>query len=658
MKQNPLLAEKLFGRNSEQIFHDDEFSNEIDFSRNMLILQDAEKAWSSLSSFRRQSERYANYVFGDQWGDMVVDPDCGRKMTERQHIENQGKVALTNNRMRGIVSSVIGLFSSTKTEPICVARKRESQSKGETMSIVMQSIYQNNETWELDRRNLEYFLITGFACFRSRFGDNNNNVDTWTKIVNYNKFFFDTHTEDVRTWDCNLVGQIHDLSWNELLKQFANDEDDERRLRSLYAGIDKERMLTDYLDFLVDKRSVSSMQDFFIPEDNTQARVIEVWRKETEKRFFVHDRLSGKYYKEKISKEKVLEYDSINEQRTIEQTEMGVTNLKLIEYSTMYDTYWQCYFMTPHGVVLDTFESPYRHKSHPFSFRIFPYFNKHAYPFVGTFLDQQRYINRLITLQDFIIGSSAKGVLMFPEEALPSNMSMDDVADQWVRYNGIIYYKGSKGVNAPQQIVSQQKQAGVTELLQTQLSLIQDISGVQGALQGETPRAGTPASLYAQQTQNSANSLTDVLEVYKTLREARDRKVLSITQQHYTDARIVNVAGAAFGSKSTEYNPAEMSSIDFDLSITESTASPAFRAINNDILMSLFQSGQIGIKHLLEVGSFPFSDKLLQALQVEEEKAEKDMANGQQPDMQGQNEILNQYAQEMQQQYGQQQQQQ
>jgi hypothetical protein len=34
-------------------------------------------------------------------------------------------------------------------------------------------------------------------------------------------------------------------------------------------------------------------------------------------------------------------------------------------------------------------------------------------------------------------------------------------------------------------------------MLSIQLKLLEDISGVQGALQGKAPSAGTPASLYA-----------------------------------------------------------------------------------------------------------------------------------------------------------------
>lgn len=617
IKANPLLAEKLFG-SSEQL--SDHFLRDKAYNRNLDVLDDAHRAWEALSEFRKQSLRNKSYVFGDQWGDLVSDPDCGGNITEREYIKRQGKVPLTNNRIRGIVRSVLGLFSTNKTEPVCTARKREAQKKGETMSILMQYIYQNNEAWELDRRQLEYFLVSGIAIYRTSFGERRNDVNAWTDIVNYNRFFFDAHTEDPRMWDCNLVGQIHDISWYELLKRFANTPADKERLKSIYSFVDKKRVMSFAHRHLYYDSSSALDLNFFLSEDNTQCRIIEVWKKECEPRWFVHDTLTGEYFKERNYVGKEQEYIIENQRRVEEQSAMGVTNFKLLKYQKRYDTFWQCYFLSPFGDVLQTMESPYKHKEHPYSFKVYPYYDKKAHPFVADFIDQQRYINRIITMQDFIMGSSAKGVLMFPEEAKPSNMSMEEIADQWVRYNGVILYKSKASAVAPQQIVSQQRHAGATEMLQIQLKLLEDISGVQGALQGQAPKAGTPASLFMQQTQNAANSLTDILEVFKSLREVRDRKLMSLAQQFYTEARTLNVSGSTFGQEYAEYNPREMADVDFELVISESTASPAFRAANNELLMNLFNAKAISVKQLLEVGAFPFADKLLQSINAEEEK--------------------------------------
>lgn len=628
-KNNLLLRQKLFPpKSGDSIPTSNKRGTE--FKYNQVVLADAYTAWNSLYEFRKQAIRNKMYVFGDQWGDTIYDPNCKKTITERDSILNQGKVPLTNNRLRTIIRSVLGIFSSQQTQPVCVPRNKEAQKLGETMSILIEYIYQQNETWELDRRNLEYFLITGLAVFKSTFGHRRNRTDVWHDLINYNDFFFDTNTKDVRMWDSNLVGQVHTISWPELLSWFAVTENDAINLRQLYASVNTETVSSNVTPFLRNKSNKQINGDFFMPEDNSQCRVIEVWKKEKRKRYFIHDYLTGEYYKEDETPDSELRYQAINNQRYAEQTAIGVKQPQLLSYQLKYDTVWRCYFLTPYGQVLKELDSPYAHKEHPYSYRAYPFYDRNAYPFVADFIDQQRYINRMITLQDFMIGASAKGVLLFPEDALPDDMSMDDISDEWARYNGIIMYKAKPGVAAPQQIVSAQRHAGITDMLQIQLRMLDDISGVQGALQGQAPKAGTAASLFAQQSQNSANTLTDVLEAYKSLRESRDKKSMKTAQQYYQGNMILNVAGSSFGSSSTEYNSSKMRNIEFDLSISESTSTPTYKMINNEFLMSMFQAGAINIKQLLQVGTFPFSDQLLQSIASEEEEMKKMQANGSQ----------------------------
>lgn len=66
----------------------------------------------------------------------------------------------------------------------------------------------------------------------------------------------------------------------------------------------------------------------------------------------------------------------------------------------------------------------------------------------------------------------------------------------------------------------------------------------------------------------------------------------------------------------------------FDLSIIESTSTPAYRQMANEILMQLWQAQAISTEQLLEYGDFPFADNLLQGLQSQKEQLEQ----GQQPD--------------------------
>ncbi len=83
--------------------------------------------------------------------------------------------------------------------------------------------------------------------------------------------------------------------------------------------------------------------------------------------------------------------------------------------------------MSPRGDVLWEGRSPFAHRSHPFAVYMSRLVDGEIYSFEEAIIDQQRYINRLITLNDFIMSASAKGVLVFPENAIPKGMDKEDI---------------------------------------------------------------------------------------------------------------------------------------------------------------------------------------------------------------------------------------
>ncbi|GHV51407.1 hypothetical protein FACS1894181_13190 [Bacteroidia bacterium] len=629
-KANPKVSAKYFPKKGKERIDTADGSGH--FNKNHNVLMDAFTAWTALDSFRKKARRNKMYTFEDQWGDSIKTK-CGW-ITERESILNQGNIPLQNNRIRGILRSVSGVFQSQQTEPVCVARDRDEQGAGDIMSSTVQYVYQLNKLWGLDAANFQYFLVTGLAAFKSIYGWRNGKMDVWTDIVNPNHMFFDPHMQDSRHWDCHLVGQIHDVGIYDAMAQFAEGSREKaERIRSIYAYCERERTVTYLEDNLT--KDVKRNLDFFIPlEDSTRCRVIEVWKKESKERLLVHDWLTGDYYKAETTEAPAIKME--NEKRVMEQGSMGVLpeDMKLVEYEWFIDNYWYYYYLSPQGDVLKEGETPFWHESHPYTFRVYPFYDGQAFPFVSDFIDQQRYINRLIMLQDFVTRSSAKGVLAVPEESIPDGMTVKDFADEWAVFNGVILYKSKGGASPPHQIVSNTSQLGLTDMLSIQLKLLEDISGVQGALQGKSPSAGTPASLYMQQTQNATTSLTELFEAYREVREERDTKNMKLVQQFYTEPKYINITGKGNRPETMVYDPGKVRNAEFDLSITESASTPAYRMVMNEFLMELFKVGQITLADLLENGSFPFADKLLESVrkrQKEAEQAQQAMMSGGQP---------------------------
>lgn len=178
------------------------------------------------------------------------------------------------------------------------------------------------------------------------------------------------------------------------------------------------------------------------------------------------------------------------------------------------ESVWKYDYVSQDGDILRSGLSPYRHGGHPFVFTAYPFLDGEIHSFVSDLLDQQRYTNRLITLYDWVIRASAKGVLLFPQEAVPEGGNINDIADQWSRFNGVIVYKSKAGQTLPQQVSGNTMNIGIGELLDIQMKMMEDVSGVSGALQGRMENRNMSGTLYSQQTENSLTSLRDILETF------------------------------------------------------------------------------------------------------------------------------------------------
>ena len=587
------------------------------------VLTEAQMYWNNMYRFREERERNKRYNYGDQWKDNIkVD---GKTMSEEEYIKSQGNVPLKNNLIRRLVNTVLGVYRQQAKEPICTARDRDEQKLGETMSTILQCNMQLNRMQDLYARTMEEFLISGLIVHRKWFGWRNDKLDCWTDYVQPNNFFIDSNMRDFRGWDCSFIGEVHDISFETLCQKYAEGPEDCQRFREIYSWSHDKRSYNTYMQQF--GYSLNKNLDFFVCSDASRCRVIEVWRKESKPRYRCHDYNNGDVYKIDVEDYNAM-VEEVNADRIRRGTSMGMSmeEIPLVKAKWFMDDYWYYYFLTPFGDILKEGETPYEHKSHPYVFKAYPFIDGEIHSFVNDVIDQQRYTNRLITLYDWIMRASAKGVLLFPEECLPKGMDINDIADEWSRFNGVIAIKTKNAVQLPQQIANNSTNIGITELLNLQLKFFEEISGVNGALQGKPGWSGMSASLYSQQTQNATTSLLDLLESFSQFVIDAAYKDVKNMQQYYDTKRVFNIAGKS--GAQIEYDPKKIRDIEFDLSIIESTSTPAYRMMANDFLMEIWRSQQISLQQLLEHGDFPFADELLQSLKSQQEQLE----NGQTPE--------------------------
>lgn len=584
----------------------------------MRLLMDAERHWSAMAKFREDRERNKKYTYGDQWSDKIeVD---GKTMKESEYIASQGSIPLKNNLVRRLVRNVLGVYLSQSKEPTCTARDRNEQRLGEVMSTVLQYNWQMNRMSEINARTVEDFLIGGMIVHKKTFSYRNDKMECWTDYVNPNNFIIDNSMKDFRGWDVSFIGEIHDISFPAICRGFAKSPEDVERLKQIY----QLSMDDYYVKSNCENFGYSNLRNlnFFTPSDRSLCRVIEIWKKEMKPRYRCHDVQNGDYYKIEVD-----DYADMVERENQDRIDLGLSqglsreDIPLIKATWFMDDYWYYRFLSPLGHVMEEGETPYRHKSHPYVFKMYPFIDGEIHSFVSDVIDQQRYVNRLITMYDWIMRSSAKGVLLFPEECLPDNMSLDDIADEWSRYDGVIAIKVKPGVPLPQQISNNATNIGIGELLNLQLKFFEDISGIHGAIQGKPGYSGMSGSLYSQQAQNATTSLLDLLEAFSGFVIDSAYKDVKNIQQFYDSKRVFNISGS---SKGVEYDPEKIQDVEFDLSIIESTSTPAYRQVANEFLIQIWQSGQINLEQLLEHGDFSFSDELLQSIKAQKEQ----MASG------------------------------
>lgn len=352
-----------------------------------------------------------------------------------------------------------------------IGRYRQIRSEQPAIDPALKPYYAINRLDELDCRALEEFLISGCAIQRivaeNRFG----RPGVWVDNVSPERFFANRLT-DPRGWDVEIIGQIHDMSLSEVQMRFSHGDS---RTAAAIANI-----------YSSQAHAHPATSQFFNAPDG-RCRVIEVWTLES-----------------------VATIDNANPADG--ELSMG--------------TQWRVRYIAPDGQLLDTTLSPYPHGSHPYTIKLYPLTDGEVHPFVEDIIDQQKYINRLITVIDHVMATSAKGALLFPINQKPSDMTWEQIGKNWSATGAIIPYNPRPGEPSPQQIITPNTDLGAYRLLDLEMKLFDNISGVGDALLGRNVSPATGQNLYEAQVRNATIALLDILETFNSFVNERNEKMV------------------------------------------------------------------------------------------------------------------------------------
>lgn len=442
-------------------------------------LQAALDAWNCCAGLRGKRQRHKSYTYGDQWGDIVVDTDGGFS-SERDFYAMRNHNPSTDNIIRQLVKTVVGCY---------------------------RKVHNGSGT---DVRAFEEFLISGCALQRLSVENRGDGVARWVDNVSPGRFFVNTMMSPSGD-DVEVVGQLHDMTFSRLLLRFSHGEKERiAALRSLYPE-GGSSLSGKSLRF-----GESNSQNLgFRTAPSSLCRVIEVWTLELSPALLCHDTASGSMFRTPATAEKEV---------AAENSHRRASALPIIDFKHELLRRWRCRFMTPEGDVLHSSVS----NSHPYVFKFYPFIDGEIHSFVEDLIEQQRNINRLLTLNDRILATAAKGVLLFPDEQLSRHMSLDEVADNFSVPDGIVRYYGKAGVPPPQQLVTPMGNLGIDRMIERQLKFAADASGVSNALRGADILPGMSASMYQAGVDNSLAALADIFDTFKEFIALRDSRLNSL----------------------------------------------------------------------------------------------------------------------------------
>lgn len=461
-------------------------------------LQLAHEAWLAGAELRRRRGRYKRYAYGRQWEDPVKDID-GRSTTEGALAEVGGRRPLTNNMIRQLIKSVVGNFRATIDSADPASKNAPEASTAGRNSLT-----------ELDCRMLEEFLISGCAVQRVVSEKRMGGSGVWVDNISPDNFFVNSHS-DPRGGDIELIGMLHNMSLREVMMRFGITAAKREKIQKAYTEPhprDQSTLMT----------GEDTEEDFFRAPAG-RCRVIEVWTLESRTLLRCHDRQKAEYFM--VDESSRASLDAINSHRS----DKGEESVESIPFTTLR---WHCSYYAPNGLLLDEYDSPYGHGSHPFALKMYPLIDGEVHSLVEDVIDQQRHINRLITLIDHIMSVSAKGVLLFPEDQKIDEMTWKQVGQLWARSDSILPYSPGLSNREPHQVFSANDSPGAYRMLETQLNLFQEISGVSETIRGKMPGHQTSAETLNTQLRTSTIAMLDLLDSFNDFRIKRNEKMRGV----------------------------------------------------------------------------------------------------------------------------------
>ena len=596
-----------------------------------------ENLWNNLDYFRRARARVLRFAYGDHYDDKILIK--GKWMRQRDYLSAVGGLAIQINQVKKVINSIAGLWTGEKNGPTVTALDTNMEGYGEGMTEVLKAIYRVNGMSVLGGEWLNESNIGGLSIAKNEYSTylGRKKKEICIKNVNPNMFIFESGMQDSQFKDLTLVGQLHELAFNDLCAAFAEKPDDFAQLREWYSSDGHYGLQPDPVDYSDPNRWEDI--SFNRPRQRGFCRVIEVWTRERRPRYHVLDTNSPEqpYDINADDREMIRQIEQTNKERLAEGRRLGWRDedIPLIEYKQYWfiDTYWYCRYLTPDGHVIWEGESTLPDRGQPYTIMAVPFTNGRIVGHASDAVDLNIAMDRALVVDDMVKRAGAKGVMFVPEDIVPDWMGWDEFAEQATSINGIVYYKPKPHGNIPEMVYSHSSAVDSTNMISLFAKLLEDGVSVSGALQGKAPTAGTAASLYAQQRQNSVTPLAPLLERFRIFMDEVAMKTLNFVQEYYTIQDYADVVSSSEILQAMNLNLALMGDLRYKVAIGPGMDTPQYRdQLQEDVMLGL-QNGALDYGDYVDLLNRPYRAEIkrrmamhqaaLAAAQAEEQAVEE-----------------------------------
>ncbi len=402
-------------------------------------------------------------------------------------------MCLTDNVIRQLVKMAVGYYRT--------GRKSAAADRYDSMAPYIAA----------DARTFEEFLVSGCAVHYVKRENRGGDMGPWADMLNPARFFAgpfsDPHGEDIE-----LVGYLHDMSLQRLLMRFAQgDRARASRLRDIYENPAMNAFSRP--SGLLGASCNDNLE--FGRADMGLCRVIEVWTFELKDRMRCHDPDMGRFY-----------YMPSGAKSRIDRGNIARKKMKRLLVKSKWEMTgeWVCRFFSPDGHLLGSRKA----SRHPFVFCFYPFIDGEIHSFVEELIERQRMVNRLLSLNDRVLSTAAKGALLFPENQLAKGMSAKEAADQWASPDGVILYEAIAGLPGPRQVMSNCGDLGIDRIVDRVMLMMERASGVNDALRGDAPGGMASASLYESRRESARAVMSDIFDTFDSFIARRDRLLCSV----------------------------------------------------------------------------------------------------------------------------------